>query len=195
LTLIERTKEPHVIADSLAAATERMTKAVEAAKDDFSTVRTGRANPQLFQRLLVDYYGTPTPLAQLASLQVPEARMIVITPYDKAALKDIEKAIVAAPNLGATPNNDGQIIRATMPELNEERRKEYVKLVRAKAEDARVSIRNIRRKTKDELDALKAEVGDDDVARAEKELETITKKHIDQVDDALSRKEAELLEV
>ncbi|HVX08214.1 ribosome recycling factor [Humibacter sp.] len=184
-----------MIADSLATATDRMTKAVEVAKDDFSTVRTGRANPQLFQRILVDYYGTPTPLAQLASLQNPEARTLVITPYDKSALKDIEKAIVNAPNLGATPNNDGQIIRVTMPELNEERRREYVKLVRAKAEDARVSIRNIRRKAKDELDALKSEVGDDDVARAEKELETITKKHIDQVDEALTRKEAELLEV
>ncbi|NNC10944.1 ribosome recycling factor [Planctomonas sp. JC2975] len=184
-----------MIADSLAAATERMTKAVEVAKDDFSTVRTGRANPQLFQRLLVDYYGTPTPLAQLASLQNPEARTIVITPYDKTALKEIEKAIVAAPNLGATPNNDGQLIRVTMPELNEERRKEYVKIVRSKAEDARVSVRNIRRKGKDELDALKSEVGDDEVARAEKELESITKKHIDQIDEALVRKEAELLEV
>nr|WP_205864745.1 ribosome recycling factor [Planctomonas sp. JC2975] len=172
-----------------------MTKAVEVAKDDFSTVRTGRANPQLFQRLLVDYYGTPTPLAQLASLQNPEARTIVITPYDKTALKEIEKAIVAAPNLGATPNNDGQLIRVTMPELNEERRKEYVKIVRSKAEDARVSVRNIRRKGKDELDALKSEVGDDEVARAEKELESITKKHIDQIDEALVRKEAELLEV
>jgi len=172
-----------------------MTKAVDVAKDDFSTVRTGRANPQLFQRILVDYYGTPTPLAQLASLQNPEARSIIITPYDKSALKEIEKAIVAAPNLGATPNNDGTIIRVTMPELNEERRKEYVKIVRSKAEDARVSIRNIRRKAKDELDSLKSEVGDDEVARAEKELESLTKKHIDQVDEALVRKEAELLEV
>ena len=184
-----------MIADSLATATDRMTKAVEVAKDDFSTVRTGRANPQLFQRILVDYYGTPTPLAQLASLQNPEARTLVITPYDKSAMKEIEKAIVNTPNLGASPNNDGQIIRVTMPELNEERRREYVKLVRGKAEDARVSIRNIRRKAKDELDALKSEVGDDDVARAEKELESITKRHIDQVDEALARKEAELLEV
>jgi ribosome recycling factor len=195
LDLIQRTKEPQVIADSLATATERMTKAVDVAKDDFSTVRTGRANPQLFQRILVDYYGSPTPLAQLASLQNPEARTLVITPYDKSALKEIEKAIVSTPNLGATPNNDGQIIRVTMPELNEERRREYVKIVRGKAEDARVSIRNIRRKAKDELDALKSEVGDDDVARAEKELEAITKRHIDQVDEALARKEAELLEV
>jgi ribosome recycling factor len=184
-----------VIADTLTAATERMAKAVEVAKDDFSMVRTGRANPQLFQKIMVDYYGTPTPLAQLASLQNQEARSIVITPYDKSALKEIEKAIVATPNLGATPNNDGTVIRVTMPELNEERRREYVKIVRSKAEDARVSVRNIRRRVKDELDALKSEVGDDDVARAEKELESLTKKHVDQIDEALVRKEAELLEV
>jgi ribosome recycling factor len=184
-----------VIADVIQSATERMTKAVDVAKDDFATVRTGRANPQLFQKILVDYYGTPTPLGQLASLQNPEARVLVITPYDKSALKDIEKAIVAAPNLGATPNNDGNLIRVIMPELTEERRKEYVKIVRSKAEDARVSIRNIRRKAKDDLDALKSEVGDDDVARGEKELEQVTKRHVDQIDDALTRKEAELLEV
>jgi ribosome recycling factor len=184
-----------VIADVLSAAAERMTKTVEAAKEDFATVRTGRANPQLFQKILVDYYGSPTPLAQLASLQNPEARTLVITPYDKTALKEIEKAIVATPNLGASPNNDGTIIRVTMPELTEDRRKEYVKIVRGKAEDSRVSIRNIRRKAKDELDGLKSEVGDDEVARAEKELEQVTKRHVDAVDEALVRKEAELLEV
>jgi ribosome recycling factor len=119
----------------------------------------------------------------------------VITPYDKTALKEIEKAIVATPNLGASPNNDGTIIRVTMPELTEDRRKEYVKIVRSKAEDSRVSIRNIRRKAKDELDGLKSEVGDDEVARAEKELEQVTKRHVDAVDEALVRKEAELLEV
>lgn len=184
-----------MIADVLSAAAERMTKTVEAAKEDFATVRTGRANPQLFQKILVDYYGSPTPLAQLASLQNPEARTLVITPYDKTALKEIEKAIVATPNLGASPNNDGTIIRVTMPELTEDRRKEYVKIVRSKAEDSRVSIRNIRRKAKDELDGLKSEVGDDEVARAEKELEQVTKRHVDAVDEALVRKEAELLEV
>ncbi|HWU57648.1 MAG TPA: ribosome recycling factor [Microbacteriaceae bacterium] len=184
-----------MIADVLSAAAERMTKTVEAAKEDFATVRTGRANPQLFQKILVDYYGSPTPLAQLASLQNPEARTLVITPYDKTALKEIEKAIVATPNLGASPNNDGTIIRVTMPELTEDRRKEYVKIVRGKAEDSRVSIRNIRRKAKDELDGLKSEVGDDEVARAEKELEQVTKRHVDAVDEALVRKEAELLEV
>jgi ribosome recycling factor len=184
-----------VISDVLAEAKDKMLKAVEVAKDDFSTVRTGRANPALFERINVEYYGTPTPLQQLASLQNPEARTIIITPYDKTALKDIEKAIVAFPNLGAAPSNDGNIIRVTMPELTEERRKEYVKLARAKAEDAKVVVRNLRRKTKDDLDALKTEVGDDEVARAEKELEAITKTHIDAIDEALKRKEAELLEV
>lgn len=184
-----------MIADVLSDAQARMTKAVEVAKDDFSTVRTGRANPQLFQKIMVDYYGTPTPLGQLASLQNPEARTLVITPYDKSALRDIEQAIRDTPNLGANPNNDGTLIRVTLPELTEERRKEYVKLVKAKAEDARVSIRNIRRKAKDELEALKSEVGDDEVARGEKELEAHTKTHVDAVDDALKRKEAELLEV
>lgn len=184
-----------MIADVLSDAQARMTKAVEVAKDDFATVRTGRANPQLFQKIMVEYYGTPTPLGQLASLQNPEARTLVITPYDKGALKDIEQAIRDTPNLGAAPNNDGNIIRVTLPELTEERRKEYVKLVRAKAEDARVVVRNIRRKAKDELESLKSEVGDDEVARGEKELESHTKANVDAIDEALKRKEAELLEV
>lgn len=183
-----------MIADVLSEATERMGKSVDAAKEDFSEVRTGRANPALFARLLVDYYGSPTPLQQLASLQVPEARVILIQPFDKTALKDIEKAIVARPDLGVTPNNDGNIIRIVMPELTEERRKDYVKVVKGKAEEARVSVRNIRRRAKDELDALDG-VGEDEIARAEKELDGLTKKHVDQIDDALARKEAELLEV
>lgn len=184
-----------MIADVLSDATARMHKAVEVAKDDFATVRTGRANPQLFQKIMVSYYGTPTPLSQLASLQNPEARTLVVTPYDKSALRDIEQAIRDTPNLGANPSNDGNIIRVTLPELTEERRKEYVKIVRSKAEDAKVSVRNIRRKAKDDLDALKGEVGDDEVARGEKELEHITKTNVDAIDDALKRKEAELLEV
>lgn len=183
-----------MIADVLSDARERMGKSVEAAKEDFSEVRTGRANPQLFSRVMVEYYGSPTPLQQLASMQVPEARVILIQPFDKTALKEIEKAIVARPDLGVTPNNDGNIIRITMPELTEERRKDYVKVVRAKAEEARVSIRNIRRRAKDELDGLK-EVGEDEIARAEKELDALTKKHVEQIDEALTRKEAELLEV
>ncbi|GAB3616841.1 ribosome recycling factor [Okibacterium endophyticum] len=184
-----------MIAEVLSDAETRMGKAVEVAKEDFATVRTGRANPQMFQKILVSYYGTPTPLAQLASLQNVEARTIVVTPYDKGALRDIEQAIRDVPNLGANPTNDGTIVRVSLPELTEERRREYVKLVRSKGEDAKVSVRNIRRKLKDELDALKSEVGDDDVARGEKELEQITKTHIDAIDDALKRKEAELLEV
>ncbi|HEY9476972.1 MAG TPA: ribosome recycling factor [Microbacteriaceae bacterium] len=184
-----------MISDVLAEAKEKMSKAVEVAKDDFSGVRTGRANPALFQKLLVDYYGTPTPLAQLAGLHNSDARTLMITPYDKGALKDIEKAIVAAQNLGASVGNDGTIIRATLPELTQDRRKEFVKLVRAKGEDAKVAIRNIRRKAKDDLDALKTEVGDDEVSRAEKELELVTKTQVDAIDDALRKKEAELLEV
>ncbi len=184
-----------MISDVLAETREKMHKAVEVAKDDFATVRTGRANPALFQKILVDYYGTPTPLAQLASLQNPEARMLIVTPYDKSALKEIEKAIVNFPNLGATPSNDGTIIRVTMPELTEERRREFVKIVRGKAEDAKVALRNIRRRAKDDLDALTGEVGDDEIARAEKELETITRQHVELIDDALKRKESELLEV
>jgi len=158
-------------------------------------VRTGRANPQMFQKILVDYYGTPTPLGQLASLQNQEARTLLITPYDKSALRDIENAIRDTPNLGANLGNDGIVIRASLPELTNDRRKEYVKIVKTKGEDSKVSVRNLRRKAKDELDALKSEVGDDDVARAEKELEQITKTHIDAIDDALKRKEAELLAI
>jgi ribosome recycling factor len=184
-----------VIAEALADAGARMDRAVEAAKEDFATVRTGRANPQMFQKVMVDYYGSPTPLAQLASLNNPEARTVVVNPYDKSALKAIEQAIRDMPNLGANPTNDGSIVRVTMPELTEERRKEYVKLVRSKGEDAKVQVRNLRRKAKDDLDALKSEVGEDELVRAEKELDGITRTHVDQIDEALKRKEAELLEV
>ncbi|MGO2111419.1 MAG: ribosome recycling factor [Pseudoclavibacter sp.] len=184
-----------MIKDVLEETTDKMTKAVEHAREDFSTVRTGRANPALFDKITVDYYGSATPLGQIASLQVPEARMIVITPYDKSALKEIEKAIVNSPNLGVSPSNDGNIVRVVMPELTEERRKEYVKLVNGKAEDARVAVRNIRRKAKGDLDALKDEVGEDEIGRGEKELEQLTKKHIDRIDEAFRAKEAELLEI
>jgi ribosome recycling factor len=186
-----------MIEDILKVSAEKMDKAVESAKDDFATVRTGRANPQMFQKIMVDYYGTMTPLAQLASLQNPEARTIVITPYDKGALAAIEKAIREVPNLGANPTNDGTLVRVSLPELTEDRRKEYVKLVKTKAEDHRVSVRNIRRKGNDELDALKkdGQAGDDELARAEKELDNLTKTHVEAIDDALKRKEAELLEV
>lgn len=184
-----------MIADVLADAGVRMDRAVEAAKEDFATVRTGRANPQLFQKVLVDYYGSPTPLAQLASINNPEARTLLVTPYDKSALKAIEQAIRDIPNLGVNPTNDGNLLRITMPELTEERRKEYVKLVRGKGEDAKVHVRGIRRKAKDDIDALKGEVGEDELSRAEKELDALTRAHVDGIDDALKRKETELLEV
>ncbi|MBT4909073.1 MAG: ribosome recycling factor [Microbacteriaceae bacterium] len=184
-----------MIADVLAECKEKMAKAVDVVHDDFQTVRTGRANPALFQKIMVDYYGQPTPLAQLAGMQNIEARTLVVTPYDKSALKEIEKAITNFPALDASPTNDGEVIRVTMPELTEERRKEYVKIVRQKAEDGRVSVRSVRRKAKDELDALTSEVGEDEVSRAEKELENITKTHIEGIDEALKRKEAELLEI
>ncbi|MCR2809411.1 MULTISPECIES: ribosome recycling factor [unclassified Microbacterium] len=184
-----------MIADVLAEAGTRMDRAVEGAKEDFATIRTGRANPQLFQKIPVDYYGTPTPLAQLASLNNPEARTILVTPYDKSALKAIEQAIRDTPNIGANPTNDGNIIRVTLPELTEERRREFVKIVRAKGEDARVHVRGIRRKSKDDLDALKSDIGEDELARAEKELDALTRAHVDAIDDALKRKETELLEI
>lgn len=179
----------------IAETRTRMERAVESAKEDFATVRTGRANPQLFQKILVDYYGTPTPIGQLASLNSPEARTIIITPYDKSALKGIEDAISSTPSLGVTPTNDGNLIRVTMPELTQDRRKEFVKIVKAKGEDAKVHVRGIRRKAKDELDAMKSDVGEDEIARGEKELDALTRVHVDLIDEVLKRKEAELLEI
>lgn len=184
-----------MIDEVFADVTDRMNRAVESAKESFATVRTGRANPALLQNLQVDYYGTPTPLPQLASVQNQDARSLLITPYDKGAMKDIEQAIRDMPNLGANPSNDGTVIRVTLPDLTEERRKEFVKIVKGKAEDARVAIRNVRRHGMGEFDALKSDVGEDEISRAEKELEAMTKQYVDQIDDALKRKEAELLEV
>lgn len=186
-----------MIQETLAEAKDKMDKAVEATKEEFAQIRTGRANPAMFQKVMIDYYGTPTPLSQLAGIQNPEARSIIITPYDKAAMGDIERALLAMPNLGAQPNSDGNLIRINLPELTEERRKEYVKLTRDKAEHGRVSVRNIRRKAKEDLETLKkdGDAGEDDIDRAEKELEAITKAHVDKIDDALKNKEAELLEV
>ena len=184
-----------MIEDVIAQAKETMAKAVDVVQEDFQTVRTGRASPALFQKSMVDYYGQPTPLAQLASMQNIEARTLVVTPYDKSAMKEIEKAITNFPNLGASPSNDGEVIRVTMPELTEERRKEYVKIVRQKAEDGKVSIRSARRKAMDDLEALKSEVGEDEVSRAEKEVEALTETQVDHVDEVLKKKEAELLEV
>lgn len=185
-----------MIEETLLEATDKMEKTVEVAKEDFASIRTGRANPSLYAKVMVDYYGTPTPLQQLASFQVSDARTILITPYDKSALRDVERALSDS-EVGANPSNDGNVIRVVLPELTQERRKEYVKIVKGKGEDAKVSIRSIRRKAKESLDKLvkDGEVGEDDGARGEKELDSLTKKHVDAVDDLVKRKEAELLEV
>ena len=185
-----------MIEETLLEATDKMEKAVEVAKEDFASIRTGRANPALYAKVMVDYYGTPTPLQQLASFQVSDARTILITPYDKSALRDVEKALSDS-EVGANPSNDGNVIRVVLPELTQERRKEYVKVVKGKGEDAKVSIRSIRRKAKESLDKLvkDGEVGEDDGARGEKDLDSLTKKHVDAVDELVKRKEAELLEV
>jgi ribosome recycling factor len=185
-----------VIEETLLEATDKMEKAVEVAKEDFASIRTGRANPALYAKVMVDYYGTPTPLQQLASFQVSDARTILITPYDKSALREVEKALSDS-EVGANPSNDGNVIRVVLPELTQERRKEYVKIVKGKGEDAKVSIRSIRRKAKESLDKLvkDGEVGEDDGVRGEKELDVLTKKHVDAVDELVKRKESELLEV
>ncbi|APX00849.1 MULTISPECIES: ribosome recycling factor [Arthrobacter] len=185
-----------MIEETLLEAGDKMDKAVEVAKEDFASIRTGRANPGLYNKVMVEYYGTPTPLQQLASFAIPDARTILITPFDKTALRDIERALSDS-EVGANPSNDGNVIRITIPELTKERRKEYVKIVKSKGEDAKVSIRNIRRKAKETLDRLvkDGEAGEDEGARGEKELDAITKQHVDGIDELLKRKEAELLEV
>jgi ribosome recycling factor len=177
-------------------AEEKMDKAISVAREDFSTIRTGRANAAMFSKVMVDYYGTFTPVNQLASIQIPEARSILITPYDKGSMTAIEKALRES-DLGVNPNNDGVVIRINLPQLTEERRREYIKVAKHKAEDARVSIRNIRRHAKDSLDKMvkDGEVGEDEVRRAEKHLDDVTHKHVEHVDDILKNKEAELLEV
>jgi ribosome recycling factor len=177
-------------------AEEKMEKAVHVAREDLASVRTGRATPQMFAKVVVDYYGAMTPVNQLASFHLPEPRMAVITPYDKSSLNSIEKAIRDS-DLGVNPTNDGNIIRVVFPQLTEERRKDLIKVARHKAEEGRVSIRNVRRHAKDSLDKLvkAGDVGEDDVGRAEKELEKLTHSYVELVDDALRAKEAELLEV
>ncbi|HET9632971.1 MAG TPA: ribosome recycling factor [Terrabacter sp.] len=185
-----------MIEETMFEAEEKMDKAVEVLKEDFAGIRTGRANPGLFNKLTVEYYGAPTPLQQLASFQNPEPRTILVIPFDKSAIHAIERAIRDS-DLGVNPSSDGNQIRCVMPELTEERRREYIKLANHKAGEARVSVRNIRRKAKTDLDRLvkDGEVGEDDGTRAEKELDGLTKKHTDLVDTLVKAKETELLEV
>jgi ribosome recycling factor len=185
-----------VIDETLFEAEEKMEKAVGVAKEDFGAIRTGRATSAMFNKIMVDYYGAPTPLQQLASFQTPEARTVLVSPYDRASMASIEKALRDS-DLGVNPSNDGNIIRLVLPQLTEERRRDYIKIARHKAEDARVSVRNVRRRAKEELDriAKDGEAGEDDVNRAEKELELITKRHVGMIDELLEHKESELLEV
>ncbi|MBN9111034.1 MAG: ribosome recycling factor [Pseudonocardia sp.] len=185
-----------MIDETLFEAEEKMEKAVSVAKDDLAAVRTGRATPSMFSRIVVEYYGAMTPLNQLASINVPEARMAVIKPYDASQIQALEKAIRSS-DLGVNPTNDGQIIRVVIPQLSEERRKEMVKVARGKGEDARVTIRNLRRKAMEELHRIvkDGEAGEDEVGRAEKELQGTTDKYVHQVDELVKHKETELLEV
>jgi len=181
-----------VINKLLEEAGSKMDHAVEHTSYEFGSVRTGRANPGLLQRVTVDYYGTQTPLQQIANFSVPDARMLVVQPYDKSAITAIERGIQEA-GLGLNPSNDGNVIRLAFPALTEERRRELIKVVHRLAEDGRIAVRNIRRHSKDAIEA--EEVSEDDIHRAEKELQDLTDKHIAAIDDALARKEEELLEV
>lgn len=185
-----------MIDETIFEAEEKMEKAVSVAKEDFSAIRTGRAHPSLFNKITVDYYGAPTPLNQLASFHIVDARMITVQPYDKGSLREIERAIRDS-DLGVNPGNDGHLIRVALPQLTEERRREYIKVAKQKAEDGRVSIRNVRRHAKETLEKLAkdGEASEDDVYRAEKQLDDITKSYVDQVDELLEHKESELLEV
>jgi ribosome recycling factor len=185
-----------VINQTLNEADQKMSKAVEVTREDFAAIRTGRAHPSMFAKITAYYYGSPTPLQQLASFTVPEARLVIVAPYDMGAMSAIEKAIRDS-DLGVNPTDDGKTIRVVLPELTEERRKDYIKLAKTKAEDGKIAIRNIRRHAKQTLDKLEkdGEVGKDDVTGAEKRLDALTKKHTDSVDELLRHKEAELLEV
>ncbi len=185
-----------MIDETLLEAEEKMEKAVAVAKEDFAGIRTGRAHPAMFSKITAEYYGTQTPVNQLASFHLPEPRMVVVQPFDKSSLAAIEKAIRNS-DLGVNPSNDGTVIRVVFPDLSEERRREYIKIARHKAEDGRVSIRNIRRHAKDALDKLvkNGEAGEDEGRRAERELEELTRTYVAQVDELLKHKESELLEV
>jgi ribosome recycling factor len=185
-----------VIDDTLLEAEDKMDRAVDVAKEDLAAIRTGRANPAMFSKVMVEYYGAATPLQQLASVQAPEARTVLVSPFDRSILGAVERALRDS-DLGVNPSNDGNVIRLQMPELTAERRRDYVKLARTKGEDGKVTVRSVRRKAKEELDRIvkDGEAGEDEVARAEKELERLTKSHVDAIDELLKRKETDLLDV
>lgn len=183
-----------MIRDLLAEAEQKMELAADHVAGEFGTVRTGRANPQLLQRISVDYYGAATPLQQLASIAVPEPRMLVVQAYDQGSLGDIEKAILNS-DLGLNPTNDGSVIRIVFPSLTEERRKDLIKVVRNMAEEGKVSVRNVRRHAKSDMEALHGEISDDDIRRGEEELQELTDKWVERIDELLANKEEELMEV
>lgn len=183
-----------MINDLLSEAEQMMQAAVEHVGSEFATVRTGRANPQLLQRIQVEYYGSPTPLQQLASISVPEPRLLVVQPFDQSTVGDIEKAIQQA-DLGLNPSNDGTVIRIAFPPLTEERRQEMIKVVKNMAEEGKVSVRNVRRASKADMESLHGEISDDDIHRGEDELQKLTDRFTERIDEILGNKEAELLEV
>ncbi|MGB3734742.1 MAG: ribosome recycling factor [Ilumatobacter sp.] len=185
-----------MIEDTLLETMDKMEKAVEHTRSQFSTVRTGRATPSLVDRLTIEYYGAPVPLQQLASISVPEARQLLIKPHDRSTLEAIEKAIRES-DLGVNPNNDGISIRISLPQLTEDRRKEYVKVAKTMAEDGKITLRNLRRDARKSMEAEEkdGDVSEDELDRAEKELDKVTSEHVEQIDTALDNKEQELLEV
>ncbi|MGH9167403.1 MAG: ribosome recycling factor [Acidimicrobiia bacterium] len=183
-----------MIEDLLGGADQRMQSAIQHVQEEFATVRTGRANPTLLHRVTVDYYGVPTPLQQIASFSVPEPRLLVVQPYDKSSLSAIEKAIQSS-ELGLNPSNDGSVLRLVFPPLTEERRRELIRMVRQMAEDGRVAVRNVRRHSKDDIEALEGDVSKDDIFRGEKELQDLTDRYVKRIDEFCEHKEQELLEV
>ena len=185
-----------MIDDFLGDATQRMTKSVDATHEHFNSVRTGRATPALLDRITIDYYGTPTPLKNLATINTPEPRLLTIQPFDPSSIKQIEKTIQES-DLGLTPSNDGKLIRLPIPQLTEERRKDLVKIVRGMAEEGRVSVRNVRRDAIKHLEELakSGDVGDDEERQAEGRVQKLTDEHVQKIDDLLKRKEAEIMEV
>jgi ribosome recycling factor len=185
-----------MIDETLFEAEEKMERAIEFAKDEFAAIRTGRATPAMFSRIIVDYYGVPTPVTQMASIAIPEPRMVLIKPHDPSQIKAMEKAIRDS-DLGVNPNNEGSQLRILIPPMTEERRRDMIKIARHKGEEGKIAIRNVRRKAKDELDRMvkDGEIGEDEGRRAEKELDDLTQRFVANVDEILKHKEAELLEV
>lgn len=185
-----------MIEETLLEAEEKMERAVEHAKEDFAAIRTGRANAAMFSKIVIDYYGTPTPLPQMASISVPEPRMVIIKPYDASQIGQMERAIRDS-DLGVNPGNEGTVLRIVVPQMTEDRRRDMIKVAKGKAEDGRVAVRNVRRRAKEEIDKLvkDGQTGEDDGRRGEKELDELTHKYVHKIDELLKHKETELLEV